>query len=220
MRLFRRFPFLWHLLSALALSAVASAQTIVNAGFSTPTQTTTGYTYNPASADWTFLGQGGIAGKSSAWAPIGNATSQFAFLQVHTQDTNSISQSISFTTAGTFLLSYLEGGRESYPGLSYTVSVTSDGDNSVIFSTSDSNTTGAAFSYTSYWVTIPSTGNYTLKFEAVSGGVYTDRAVLFDDVAFTAIPEPAAWSAMVAGVAASYVLVLRPRRKREDVVAA
>jgi len=212
-----RFSFLsvWLGVAWFLPAPAVRGQTVVNGTFAAPTQSPGGFQYNPSSgtATWAFVGNSGISSSTGPWAPPGGASSQFAFLQITSSSPTNFSQTVTFASAGSFTLSYLEGTRNGYPGTNYLVTLTSNADSSVALSASDSSSTGQAFATAMYSFTVPASGDYILKFAAVSGGDFTDRSTVFDNIVIAAVPEPAAY-ATVLGVMALGCVVWRRGRKR------
>jgi len=128
--------------------------TVTNNSFETPAAN--GYTYNPVGGTWTFTGSAGIQQNGSAWgaanAPGGTQT---AFLQ----PAGVISQSVTFTTTGSYQISFQSAQRTNYAGLSIVVAV--DG---VQVGTNIVPSSTAFAAYTSASFTISTTGAHTISF--------------------------------------------------------
>ncbi len=210
---------------ALAAAPVGRAQTVINGNFeASDLGGSDGFVYvsddNPLTdSSWTFTGSTGLSGRDGPWAPTGGATSQFAFLQIN-QDNNSdtggsISQSITFTSAGTFTFSFQVGTREGYdaPDIPYSVTLTRDSNSSTVFSINDFGTVNQAFTVKLYTLTAPAAGQYTLTFGS-NGDDNGDRAVVFDNVAIeSAIPEPSTWAALAGGLILASVALIRRQQE-------
>ena len=200
-------------LGILAAPALLHAQTILNGGFETPVAPAGNFVEQPsqASSSWLFGNfRTGISAANGPWAPLGTVTSQFAYLQNGGGTTGIFSQSINFSSAGDFTLSYLEGSRAFHSDVSYDVTLTKDSNSSVTFLVSENSGANQPFTLVSYSVTIPTAGAYTLTFAGVDTG--SDRAAAFDNIAFTsAVPEPATYAIMF-GVAALGLAVWRRKR--------
>jgi hypothetical protein len=187
------------LLAAILLALPAArAQTVINGDFETPVFGAGGYQYalSPAAATWTFTSFTGISSSTGTWEPVGGATSQFAFIQLwYANQTESISQTIHLSGAGSYVLSYLEASRMGGDGVPYAVSLTKSDLSYVALNVSDSSGAGQPFTATAYAFTVPTAGDYILKFEAANGseGV-VGGALLLDNI--SVVPEPAAWAAI------------------------
>ncbi len=166
-------------------------QTVVNGSFETPALSSSSFSYGPAGATWIFDGSAGIinapgGGFFGPDAPDGN---QYAFFQTG-ETPGSIAQSITFSLAGTYQLSYLIAGRPSNGGgaggnVSYNVLL----DSTVIVS--DATTTAQPFTARSFNFTIGS-GSHTLMFDVQSNANQGDNTAFVDSVAIQAVvPEPA-----------------------------
>ena len=80
---------------------------IANADFTMSSGLANGnFGYNPSGASWTFVGQSGISANGSPFSD-GSPSGFAGFIQ----NTGSISQAISFPTAGTYTLSFFTEGR-------------------------------------------------------------------------------------------------------------
>jgi len=190
-------------------------QTVVNGNFSTPSMGSGSFSYNTAGGSWSFLGGTGISGASGPWAPNGGASSQFAFLQISAGSPSaSFSQTITFSSAGVYDLSYLEGTRAGYGITQYSVSLTRVSDTLNVFSASDSSAANQSFQSVTYSVTVPTAASYVLSFTSLPGGDLTDRAAAFDNVSFSyvsAVPEPATWGVIASAASLSFVIWRRRR---------
>jgi hypothetical protein len=164
----------------------AHASTLLNKGFEAPVVTT--YSYLPTGSSWTFAGNAGI---QKTWGAAISG-SQTAFLQTaaaidagHGTTNGSMSQTINFAATGCYTVSYLQAVRSGKAGLPVAISVDGVRISSVAHeptqvtgSNSFSPTTSAPF-------VINTTGNHTIKLEAVnSPGL--DREVLVDNVTVAA----------------------------------
>ncbi len=190
-------------------AAISSGQTIVNGNFETPDLGGGSGEYNPptgAGQPWTFLNQSGIAIDNPLQFDVsGSSSGQFAFLQMTDVNDAAISQTISFSSAGSFTLSYLDAGRDAAGlggDLNYHLTI-QQGVSPAILSVFDSTTSGQPFTTNSYNFTVPAAGNYTLTFTAVSHapGNGSDDTAFIDNVAVTATaPEPSSLVMMLGGL--------------------
>lgn len=190
-------------------AAVSSGQTIVNAGFETPNLGGGSFEYNPPTGPgqpWTFLNQSGIAIDDPAQFDVsGSSSGQFAFLQMLEVNDAAISQTINFSSAGLFTLSYLDAGRDAAGlggDLNYHLTI-QQGVSPAILSAFDSTTSGQPFTVNSYNFSVLSAGNYTLTFTAVSHapGNGSDDTAFFDNVAVASTaPEPSSLAMMLGGL--------------------
>lgn len=204
---------LWIGVATLAGAPALHAQPLVNGDFEAPVLNSGDFSYNPSIGDatWNFFGSSGISASDGPWAPTDGATSQMAFLQINGNEVNGFSQSFSFASSGVFTLGYIAGTRDGYPGIDYTVSLTRDSDSTIVFTTNDTTVSPQPFRNLNYSVSVPTTGNYTLQFLALThGDTYTDRSAVFDNIAVTAIPEPSTYTVITGLVALG--LVARRRR--------
>jgi hypothetical protein len=159
-------------------TSVTPAFGLANASFETPNVGTSGYRYNPTGGSWTFSGDSGIQSNGSAWgAPTAPSGTQTAFLQIYNGANNgSISQTVSFSSAGTYTL-YFESALRAYHNGAISFNVLVDG--TVVGTCSPTSTT----SFTAYLTspfTITAAGNHTVQFKAV--GTSVDSSVFIDTV--------------------------------------
>lgn len=204
--------------AVLMFPGTALANLIVNGGFESPTPSGTfsapyneppNYTYPanggpPTTVDsWTYAGGSGLINTlnpPNAWygntPPSGYVGDQFAFVQ----STGSISQTFS-ASAGLGTVQWLQGsrpdfgsynGNQTYEVLLNSVAIgtytTTSGENFALQTISGVNLLG---------------GNNTLTFEGLAT---TDSTVFLDQVAVTAVPEPATWAMLVLGFVAMALL--------------
>ena len=170
-------------LIGLSAQVRAQAPALGNAGFELPR--TGNFTYNPPVAPnqpWTFTGNCGVAIPFS-FGRNGNSTDQYAFLQRGAP--SSISQTVTFVSAGTYRFSYYEAGRSSSSGdLTYSVTFTPAGAGAAVFTANRTSISNQPFVPIVFSVTIPAAGDYSLVFATVSGTTGDDTA-LFDNVSIT-----------------------------------
>lgn len=171
-------------------ASIATAQSVPDASFETPAIASDSFTYDPLGAPWSFSGHAGIinapgSGFNGPTAPDG---SQYAFLQsgFSGQTPGVFSQTISFSLAGTFQLTYLVAGRPpdgsgSFGDLPYDVRL----DSTVIGT--DSTTSSEPFTQLSFTFTA-SAGDHTLAFE--TNQISADNTAFIDSVSIRAVPEP------------------------------
>jgi hypothetical protein len=166
----------------------SSAQTVTNGSFELPALPSNSFSYDPTGATWLFTANSGIinapgGGFFGPTAPDGN---QYAFLQSATSP-GAFSESINFTLAGTYQLSYLVAGRSddgfgATGNLSYEILL----DSAVIAT----DTTDTAQPFTTQLFQFSTTaGDHTLSFEVAPGST-GDNTAFFDRVAIQ-VPEPA-----------------------------
>lgn len=131
----------------------------------------------------------------------------YGFLQSYNGTTPTISQTVT-VAAGTYLVSWLAGGRTNYSGaVDYTVSL-----NGLIYSGSLAQ--AQPFTATSA-VTTLAAGTYTLTFSAHTA--IGDNSALIDGVSIIsegAVPEPASWAMMLVGMGAIGFAARRRRNVR------
>jgi len=207
-----RFAAIVSSLVCLSLATPAlMGQILVNGGFETPVQTSGGFTGQPSGATWSFT-QGGISASNGPWVPSGGSSSQFAYLQ---RVGAIMLQNFSLGSAGIYNLTYLEGARlnNNEGDVTYAVTLTNTDTSTLVFSASNTAFLGQAFLATDYTVTVPSAGNYRLKFEVTSVTIGSDNTALFDSVAI-AIPEPSTYAAIFGSVALGGAVWHRSRRRQ------
>lgn len=126
----------------------------------------------------------------------------YGFLQSNNGSTSTVSQTVSLA-AGTYVVSWLAGGRLNYSGaVNYTVSLGNQ-----IFS--GGLTQHQAFTPTSASVTLGA-GTYDLTFSAHTAS--GDNSALIDKVSITAaVPEPALWGLMIGGFGLTGAAMRRSR---------
>ena len=176
------------MVTAIWLCALSqsNAQNVTNGSFETPVLAPDSFAYNPGGATWLFAADSGIinAPGGGFFGPAAPDGSQYAFLQ-SANAPGAFSQSINFTLAGTYQLSYLVAGRSDAGGpagnLSYEILL----DSTVI--ATDATTTGQPFTAQLFQFTTTA-GNHTLSFEVAPGST-GDNTAFFDRVAIQ-VPEP------------------------------
>lgn len=127
----------------------------------------------------------------------------YGFLQSNNGSTSTLSQTVSLN-AGTYVVSWLAGGRLNYSGaVNYTVSLGNQ-----IFS--GGLTQHQAFTPTNATVTLGA-GTYDLTFTAHTAN--GDNSALIDKVSITAaVPEPAMWGLMIGGFGLTGTAMRRSRK--------
>ena len=204
-------------------SATAIAQTVGNLGFENPALGSNPFIYDPAigpAQQWTFQQASGVAqNDASNFHVNGSTDGQFGFLQGNnTAASGIISQTISFSAAGAYQLSYFEAGRISngsgaFGDLSYNITIASSGGGVAALNVNDSTTSAEPFTLTSYAFTLPSNGNFTLTFTALNAG-HNDDTAFFDDVSIIAVPEPSLLALLTIGVLMAMIACSRYRFNR------
>jgi hypothetical protein len=205
-------------------SAQAAEDLITNGSFESPNLGATNYTYPglpfgtvtgyPATVDsWTYGGSALVnASSSSAWygstPPTGFDGAQFAALQ----SSSTLSQTFNVTAAeaaGPATLTWLSAGRPnfgSYAGdQTYEVLINGAQVGTDFTTASGTNFVGDDLSLTG----LLKQGANTLTFEGLNPT--TDETAFIDDVAISAVPEPAVWGMMLFGF---FGLGAMARRKR------
>jgi hypothetical protein len=198
------------------VAQAANVDLITNGGFENPNIGPTNYTYPGGALDsWNYNGSALVnAQADSAWYPGGTPPSgfggdQFAALQ----GTSTLSQVFDVSSneaTGPITLSWLNAGRSNTGccngAQNYEVLV----DNSPVgglFSTTD----GENFTGESLALTGLGAGNHTLTFEGLA---QTDETAFLDNVAISAVPEPATWAMILFGVLGLGGMVRQSRRNR------
>jgi hypothetical protein len=197
----------------LLLPLSAKAQTIVNSGFETPVQGS-GFTYGPTGAGigWTFNGNSGISGNSSAFTS-GNAAApegvQVAFLQ---NGASVFSQSISGFAAGSFNVSFFATQRQTGGGTepsTQAIRLAFDGTPFGTFTPTPNNPAYQFFASSNVALTA---GSHTLSFSGTNPASAADVTAFVDKVQINAVsaPEPGAL-ALLAASALPFAGLLRRR---------
>lgn len=178
---------------ALLLTPSGDAQTIVNPDFSMPALPDgTFYEYNPPTGPdqpWTFAGQSGIAKYNAAGfctflvADV-DYPGQYAYIQHYGSASGSISQSVSFSSPGTFTISFLEAGRTRCSGgdLNYTVKINPSGGGMSVLSVTNASASSQPFRVRRHRFAITTPGDYILGFESLSHNGGSDNTVMIDNV--------------------------------------
>lgn len=193
---------------AFAATHASAALLISNGGFELPQIASNSYEYNPEDSYWTFSGMSGINNGNNKGFSITSRPEgvQNAFLQKLTS-ISSISQDITITRAGTYILSYMVAGRAYYTGatggLTYKVKF---GDNVI---GTDSTVTAQAFTAREYEF-FTDVGTYTLMFETYSATSF-DCTSYFDSVSLVPVPEPSTWAMLTALPALGLALMRRKK---------
>ena len=163
-------------------------QIVANGSFETPNLLSNAFQYDPSGATWLFTANSGIinAPGGGFFGPAAPDGAQYAFLQ-SAGAPGAFSESIDFTLAGTYQLSYLVAGRSDNGqgaggDLNYQILL-----DSTVIATDTTNTaqpfTAQLFPFTT------SAGSHTLSFE-VAPGSSGDNTAFFDVVAVQPVPEP------------------------------
>ena len=200
---------------ALGATDRVSAQNFVfNGSFESPALGFGNYQYGAiVGSGWAFMtsptvGGSGITHVPSLWtgasgrppfsAPDGN---QIAFLQ---SVGNSLSQTITLPSDGSYSMSYQHAGRSFFPPVSGNPSQGGNLTYSILMDSVPLGTfsTTTDMPFTSIALTFAGTsGAHLFEFLAVSGGAETvDQTAFFDGVSVTAVPEPTAWPFAALGV--------------------
>ena len=159
------------------------APAFVNGSFEAPSLGTASQQYNPVGATWTFLGDSGIQSNGSGWgvpnAPDGTQT---AFLNGNpnrgTGNLGNISQSVNFTTTGTYVVNF-QGARRQ--GQVQPLMLTVDGVQVGGLLTPSGSTFGLV---TSGVFTINTTGLHTITLSATA--TTSDLTTMVDQMALNA----------------------------------
>ena len=178
------------LIIPLLVARVVSGQSVPDPSFETPAIAFNSFVYNPAGAPWIFSGTSGIinapgSGFNGPTAPDGN---QYAFLQtgVGGHAPGAFSQTITFTLAGTYQLTYSVAGRPpdgfgAFGDVTYDVRL----DSTII----GTDSTKSSQPFTAHLFTfVTSAGDHTLTFEASPNNA--DNTAFIDGVSIVAVPEP------------------------------
>ena len=98
------------------------APTIIDAGFETPSVGAGSYQFAPTGAIWTFTGNSGIQSNGSAFAaPAAPDGTQTAFLEEVNALNGTISQTINFSSTGSFTVSLQAAAMPHYGGQTFNV---------------------------------------------------------------------------------------------------
>ena len=180
------------------LKVLANA-TVTNGSFETPVLAAATYSYLPSGADWQFVGSAGIQRNGSAFAaPNAPDGFQTGFLQcAPSAVAGSISQSIAFSTASVFRVSFQLAGRAVYGPQAIQVSLDGVNQGAAI---SPSSTSFASYSTGDISV---AAGLHTLKISATQCD--TDRTSFIDAVLVTLVNTPPTFSAFTVTPTATQV---------------
>jgi hypothetical protein len=188
----------------------SAAQSVTNGSFETPALPPNSFSYDPSGATWAFIANSGIinAPGDGFFGPPAPDGSQYAFLQ--TSPDGMFSQSISFTLAGTYELSYSVAGRSgngfgAAGNLAYEVLL----DSTPI--ASDSTTTGQPFTNRSFDFAAGA-GNHTLTFQALPSANGGDDTAFFDMVGVQQVPEPTVAALLITSIPALLLTCAMTRR--------
>jgi len=173
------------MVDSVTLNPVTVAtSSFANGSFETPSVGTASQQYNPVGATWTFLGDSGIQSNGSGWgvpnAPDGTQT---AFLNGNpnrgTGNLGNISQSVNFTSTGTYVVSF-QGARRQ--GQVQPLMLTVDGVQVGGLLTPSGSTFGPV---TSGVFTISTTGLHTITLSATA--TTSDLTTMVDSVTLTPV---------------------------------
>ncbi|HLL89444.1 MAG TPA: discoidin domain-containing protein, partial [Tepidisphaeraceae bacterium] len=160
---------------------ITAAPVVTNGSFETSNVAASSHLYgsNVAGAGWAFIGNAGIQKNGSSLggssAPSGTAT---AFLQTNGGSAGSFQQSITFTTAGSFKVSFQSAKRSFTSGGGADLSFRVYAGTTLIGTFTPASTSFASFVTDSFTVT--ANQSVTLKFEGVAGT--GDHSAFIDDV--------------------------------------
>lgn len=189
-------------LTALLAAPWARGQvTVANGGFETPT--VSNFFYKPSGAGWTFSNTAGISNGSingAGFGVVGSHAGQFAFIQW--TGGSSMSQDITFPSAGNYTLSYLVAGRDPASGgagnASFSVTISPG-----ILAATGTTTSSQPFTMMSHNFAVSSPGTYTLTFTNSTGS--NDNTFYVDSVAIATNTGPTVTTPTVAGMSTTSV---------------
>ena len=117
-------------------------------------------------------------------------------------------QTITFADAGDYTLTYLDGTRHANNGdVNYVVTLRSNVDNALAFSVNKTALLGQAFTANTFLMTVPTAGNYTLRFFVQSTGFDSDNSGVFDNISVvSAVPEPSTYAAVFGALSLGFVI--------------
>ncbi len=175
-----------YLMSSLygsSMTIAGSPADILNAGFEDPILGTgaSAYQYDPTGTAWSFTGEAGVAGNGSGFTagnPNAPQGTQVAFLQ----ETGTMTQTVDFTVAGTYQLSFSAAQRANYGSSKEKVQVLIDG--TVVDAFTPASTRYNSYTTAAFTVTA---GSHTITFAGVdpSGSDYT---ALLDQLSISNAP--------------------------------
>ncbi len=146
------------------------------------TTSANGFTYLPTGTGWTFAGNAGIQANGSAWGGTNTtAGTQTAFLQSggagHSGVSGSLGQTLTFTAAGTYTLSFQSALRGFKTGttLNQRVGVYLNG--TLVQAIAPTGTAWATFTV---GLTVGSAGSHTIEFRALEA--VGDTSLFLDDI--------------------------------------
>jgi len=200
--------------SAVALLTVnlATLDSVFNPDFSAPALPSgTFFQYDPPTAPgqpWVFIGQSGVAndykGDPTGAFSVANIgySGQYAFIQHYDGLSGSVSQAVTFTSAGAYLLSFSAAGRVpadlgssagfSGGNLLYTVEVAPVAGGPSVLDVTNTSVNSQPFTNITCPFIIPAPGDYQISFASLSsyGANPDDNTVLITDVSLSYV---AAW---------------------------
>ena len=167
-------------IDGVTLAVAPTTPTLGDSSFEAPALGTGGYQYAPAGTPWTFTGNAGITANRSAFTggnPDAPDGAQVGFLQT----TGTITQTVTFATAGSFVVSFLAAQRGNNGGSTQDFQVLIDGQAVGTFQP-----TGTAYkAYATGSFTVAANSQHTITFVGLNsaGG---DNTAFIDQVQFVA----------------------------------
>ncbi|OAI40494.1 hypothetical protein AYO40_00745 [Planctomycetaceae bacterium SCGC AG-212-D15] len=159
---------------------------VQDAGFEDPsvgTNTYSAYQYDPTGTAWSYASNAGVAGNGSGFTsgnPNAPEGTQVGFLQSYNGASGSISQSIDFTTTGSYDLAFMAAQRANVqPGGNQTIDVLVDG--SLVAAITPTGTNYGTYATGQFAIT--TAGMHTITFEGASTG--SDSTAFIDSVWLT-----------------------------------
>jgi hypothetical protein len=184
------------ILAGCLIAPHGDAQTVGNPDFSFPDLHASFLIKNPEPStqlSWSFSTYSGVAraggghDTSIAVADV-NYPGQYAFLQRVYGQNSYISQTVNFSAAGIYRISFSDAGRVRAPSgaggnLNYSVEIRPSAGGPSVLSAMHTTSTGQPFTTKAHQFIIPAPGDYSVSFISIShSGPYNDNSAILDKI--------------------------------------